>query len=83
MADQRRVAQHLGSEARRFQPSFFLSTGDQMYGIDDVSRANGLDGVASIDDPGFQNKFENVYSAATSSAFFSKPSAILLMFCNA
>ena len=73
MADQRRVAQHLGSEARRFQPSFFLSTGDQMYGIDDVSRANGLDGVASIDDPGFQNKFENVYSAATSSAFKGVP----------
>ena len=73
MADQYRVAQHLGSEARRFQPSFFLSTGDQMYGIDDVSRANGLDGVASIDDPGFQNKFENVYSAATSSAFKDVP----------
>ena len=44
-----------------------------MYGTDDVSRANGLDGVASIDDLGFQNKFENVYSAATSSAFKGVP----------
>jgi hypothetical protein len=62
--DQYRVAQHLGAEASRFLPAFIVSTGDQMYGIDDASRANGLDGVASVDDPGFQNKFENVYSGA-------------------
>lgn len=50
---QREVAAALGRAARQLDPEFIISTGDNFY----------PNGVASVDDPNWQQSFEQVYTA--------------------
>lgn len=50
--NQRRVAAAMDSTARKLDASFVVSTGDNFY----------PEGVASVNDPAWQDSFENVYT---------------------
>lgn len=50
---QREVAAALGQAARKLDPEFIISTGDNFY----------PNGVASVDDPNWQQSFEQIYTA--------------------